>query len=312
MNDSTDANAQGARRWLFLVHQIQPKPDYLRVKVRRRLQRIGAVLLKNSVYVLPDQDETREDFEWLLREIVADGGEATICSATLLAGTTDAELETAFRAASDAEYAEIAGEAQRSGSPDRLRRRLEAAMRNDFFTAGGRGAAEHAVGGGAPQQGGPPRGATWVTRANVFVDRMASAWLIRGFIDPAARFKFVADPGYRAEPGELRFDMFEGEYTHEGERCTFETLLARFSLHDPGLAAIGEIVHDIDLKEERFGRKEAAGVESVVRGIALGTSSDTERVERGQLVFDGLYARLRSVGLGGGEGGAGPATASGG
>jgi hypothetical protein len=306
MNDSIDANAQGGRhrRWLFLVHQIPPKPDYLRVKVRRRLQRIGAVLLKNSVYVLPDQDDTREDFEWLLREIVADGGEATICSATLLAGATDAELEAAFRGTSDAEYGEITGEAERSGSPDRLRRRLEAAMRNDFFHASGRAAAERAVGGGSSGQGVGPRGATWVTRANVFVDRMASAWLIRRFIDPAARFRFVADAECRAEPGELRFDTFEGEYTHEGDRCTFETLLARFSLGDPALAAIGEIVHDIDLKEERFARKETAGVESVVRGIALGTSNDSERVERGRLVFDGLYARLRSEGPGGAEAGA--------
>ncbi len=278
----------------MLIHQVPPKPDYLRVKVRRRLQRIGAIALKSSVYVLPEGRDTREDFEWVLREIVADGGEATICSANLLAGTEDADLEAAFRRDRDAEYAEIERDAGLGGAPERLRRRLEAVMRNDFFGAGGRAAAERAVAGGATEPSEGPSGGVWVTRAGVFVDRMASAWLIGRFIDPAARFKFVADQGYRAEPGEQRFDMFGGEYSHEGDRCTFETLLVRFDLTDPALASIGEIVHDIDLKEDRYARKETAGIESVLRGITLTTSDDAERLERGRPVFDGLYARLRA------------------
>jgi hypothetical protein len=298
MNDSIGSIAQvpatRRRSWLLLAHQIPPKPDYLRVKVRRRLHRIGAIALKNSVYVLPERDDTREDLEWLLREIVADGGEATLCSATMLAGILDADLEAAFRSQADAGYAAIERDAQLGGAPERLRRRLEAVMQNDFFGAAGRAAAERALEGNASDRADGPRAAVWVTRAGVFVDRMASAWLIWRFIDPAARFRFVADPGYQAEPGELRFDMFGGEYTHEGDRCTFETLLARFALSDPALAAVGEIVHDIDLKEERYARKETAGVESVVKGITLGTGDDAERIERGLPVFDGLYARLRS------------------
>ena len=296
MNDSIESNAQGAtphQPWLLFIHQLPPKPDYLRVKVRRRLQRIGAVALKNSVYVLPDRADTREDFEWLLREIVADGGEATICRAGMLAGTADIDLESAFRRKRDLEYAEITREAARGGSPERLRRRLEAVMRNDFFQAAGRAAAERAIAGSTPMAAMAPSGATWVTRAGVFVDRIGSAWLIRRFIDPAARFRFVSDH-QETEPGELRFDMFGGEYTHAGGHCTFETLLQRFDLNDPALAAIGEIVHDIDLKEERYGRAETAGVESVLKGIALGTDDDRERLERGFMLFDGLYARLRS------------------
>ncbi len=279
--------------WLLLVHQVPPKPDYLRVKLRRRLQRIGALLLRNSVYVLPERDDTREDLEWLVREIVADGGEATLARATVLAGADDAELVAAFRTQADAEYAEVEREARAGGAPERLRRRLEAVMRNDFFEAAGRAAAQRAVEAPAPSDEGAPRAAVWVTRAGVFVDRMASAWLIRRFIDAGARFKFVGDPGYRPEPGERRFDMFGGEYTHEGERCTFETLLARFDLTDPALGAIGEIVHDIDLKEERYGRKETAGVETVLRGIALGTGDDAARLDRSAPLFDGLYARFQ-------------------
>src|SRR5829696_4743583 len=80
------------RRWLLLIHHLPPKPDYLRVKVRRRLERIGALPVKSSVYVLPLRDETLEDFQWLAREIAADGGEATVCSASFLAGLTDVDV----------------------------------------------------------------------------------------------------------------------------------------------------------------------------------------------------------------------------
>jgi hypothetical protein len=298
MNDSLESKAQDGRPgrdWLLFIHQIPPKPDYLRVKVRRRLQRVGAVALKNSVYVLPSSDEAREDLEWLMREIVADGGEATICAARMLAGVTDADLEAAFRRERSADYAEIEKDAGLGAAPERLRRRLEAVMRNDFFEAPGRAAAERAVTRGAAGAA-ERRGGVWVTRAGVFVDRMASAWLIGRFIDPAPRFKFVADPDYQAARDEQRFDMFGGEYSHEGDRCTFEVLLARFDLADPALAAIGEIVHDIDLKEERYARKETAGVESVLRGITLATADDTERLERSGPVFDGLYARLTAGG----------------
>jgi hypothetical protein len=298
MNESAESRTQERQlqpqRWLLLAHHLPPKPDYLRVKLRRRLQRIGAVALRNAVYVLPEGEDTREDFEWLVREIEADGGEATLCCATLLAGSTDESLKAAFRAAADAEYAEIEQEARLGGPAERLQRRMEAVVRHDFFNAAGRGPAEAALQGRTPEVGRVPEGAVWVTRAGVFIDRIGSAWLIRRFIDPAAQFKFVAESGYAAAAGELRFDMFAGEYSHEGDRCTFETLLSRFELTDPALGAIGEIVHDIDLKDDRFGRKETAGIESVVRGIALEARSDVERVERGALVFDGLYARLRS------------------
>jgi len=99
MDDSTvTVKAGRPDKWLLLIHQIPPKPDYFRVKVRRRLQRIGAVALKNSVYVLPSRPQTIEDFRWLLREIVAEGGEATVCEAEFVEGVTRADLEGMFRA----------------------------------------------------------------------------------------------------------------------------------------------------------------------------------------------------------------------
>ena len=139
----------------------------------------------------------------------------------------------------------------------------------------------------------PARGSlakrTWVTRQGVQVDRIASAWLIRRFIDKAARFKFVPSSGYQPEAGELRFDMFEGEFTHRGDRCTFEVLVAHAGLADPALSAIGEIIHDIDLKDDKYGRAETAGVKSLIAGIATPGADDEQRLARGAVLLDGLY-----------------------
>ncbi len=251
MNDTVESSAQeGAQRWLLLMHRLPLEPAYVRVKVRRRLARLGAVALKKSAYVLPDTEANLEDFQWLANEIIGDGGEAVICSATMLSGVSDRELNAVFGAG-------------KTPPEPRL-----------------------------PASTSAPRGAVWVTRRDVFVDRIASAWLIRKFIDPAAQFRFVAR-GYKRNQGELRFDMYHGEYTHEGDRCTFETLLRHFGLKDPALNAIAEIVHDIDLKDDKFGRAESRGIESVLRGITYATDTDAERLERGALVFNGLYEQLK-------------------
>jgi hypothetical protein len=295
---------------------VPPKPDYLRVKTRRRLHQLGALPLKNTVYVLPNRAETVEDFEWLRGEIVADGGDATLCAASMVGGVSDAELEALFRAERDTDYAEIARAARAAASSNespaaradvvRLQRRIDEVGKTDFFAAAGRADAERAIGELESQVAGATaradargadaqatRGRTWVTREGVFVDRIASAWLIRRFIDPEAAFKFVPGKSYRPQAGELRFDMFQAEYTHEGERCTFETLLARFGLgDDPALQAIAEIVHDIDLKDGKFGRPEAPGVALVLRGITQAHASDADRVRHGAAIFDGLHAQL--------------------
>jgi hypothetical protein len=291
MNDSTVIFQRRSREWLLLIHQIPPKPDYFRVKVRRRLERLGAIPLKNSVYVLPLQDDTVEDFAWLAREIRAEGGEATLCRASFLDGVGDADLEEMFRTARDADYAEVermAGESSDEAELERARRRLAQVRKVDFFESAGRERAERAVAApaGAMESGSRPHGALWVTRPGVKVDRMASAWLIRRFIDPTARFAF--DPG---TPG-LRFDTYEGEYTHEGDRCTFEVLLERFSLDDAALRAVSEVVHDIDCKDGKFDRAEAPGIAAIVDGIAATLSDDAERLRQGAVVFEGLYQKF--------------------
>ena len=315
-------------RWSMLIHQIPPKPNYLRVKIWRRLQRLGAVAIKNSVYVLPKSEQAREDFEWVLREIVEGGGDGSICEARFVEGLSDQQVESLFHEAREADYAQIAEETRRlagrlpSGAKwsaetkaqvdaelTRLKRRLADVVSIDFLGASGRERTNGLItgiearlrraSGGSKQasrcriSSSDFRGRTWVTRKGIHVDRMASAWLIQRFIDPDARFQFVAGKGYQPLPGEVRFDMFEAEFTHEGDRCTFEVLLGRFSLADPGLREIAEIVHDVDLKDGKFGRQDALGFERLVAGIALAHREDKVRLERAGAVLDDLYEYYR-------------------
>jgi hypothetical protein len=313
-------------RWLMLIHQLPAKPAYLRVKVWRRLQALGAVAVKNSVYALPSSAEAQEDLEWLLREIQDGGGEAIVLEARLFDGMSDAEVRALFDRARDTDYAEIAKEARdmakglgRKPSRDgraavaarlaKLRARLAQVYAIDFFGASGREAADGLLKGvearlqelePATQEGSEtaPKtndiadfsGKTWVTRTGVFIDRIGSAWLIRRFIDREATFEFVPAKGYIPVPGELRFDMFDAEFTHEGDRCTFEVLLDRAGLKkDRGLVALAEIVHDIDLKDGKFERPEAEGIRTLIAGICNGTQEDEDRLTRGGAVFDDLY-----------------------
>src|SRR5689334_20461813 len=99
-------------RWLLLIHQIPPKPDYLRVKIGRRLQRVGSVALKKTVYVLPKSEASAEDFEWIRREITDAGGDAAVIEAAMVAGVSDTEIEQLFRRARDEDYSALAEDAQ--------------------------------------------------------------------------------------------------------------------------------------------------------------------------------------------------------
>jgi hypothetical protein len=271
---------------------------------------------------------TQEDFEWLLREIGEGGGEAVLCEARLIDGISDEEVRRLFDQARDTDYDDITKEAlaaAKSLRPNlkpeditdlrsqiaRMRKRLGDVVALDFFGAIGRQKAEgalakledrlkvdDAVKQKATDQ--PKTGAmrdltgkTWVTRQGVHIDRIASAWLIRRFIDREAQFKFVSGKGYRPQPNEVRFDMFEAEFTHEGDKCTFEVLLDQAGLRDSALRAIGQIIHDVDLKDNKFGREEAAGIRTLIDGIAVTTTNDSERIDRGTGVFNDLYEYFR-------------------
>jgi hypothetical protein len=317
-------------KWLLLIHQIPPKPAYLRVKIWRRLHGLGAVAIKNSVYVLPRNDQTLEDFQWILQEIVQAGAEASICAAIFLDGLTDEQVEDLFRVARDADYAQIADEAKAildtapsstsmteedrseiEAALTRLHKKLAVVKKLDFFGSTGRESTAslletielrvaEARNLTRTDSAEPDtidldqfRSRTWVTRKSLYVDRIAGAWLIRRFIDPDAAFRFVSERGYRPKSGELRFDMFGGEFTHEGDLCTFEVLLHRFTLREKALVEIGKIVHDLDLKEAKLRRPETAGVSALLDGIVASHKSDEERLVRGAVLFDHLYEFFR-------------------
>jgi hypothetical protein len=320
-------------RWLLLIHQIPPKPDYLRVKIGRRLQRVGAVAIKNSVYVLPPSPDAHEDFQWIVREIEEGGGEAFVSEASLIGeGLTDDAVRARFDAARNEEYLEILADAKvlmkavrgRAGRSARgvpgpkaaapgaehelakLRRRYDAATAIDFFGADQQSAVaevladlqdqlrRQAARARAGQRDSSRDGATWVTRRDVHVDRIASAWLIRRFIDRRPSFRFVDPKRYIHRKGELRFDMFEAEYTHVGDACTFETLVSTFVPDDRALREIAEIVHDVDCKDGKFRRDEAAGLARMIAGTATLCAKDEDRVEQGAGLFDALYAAFGS------------------
>jgi|SRR5579884_83085 len=315
-------------RWLLLIHQIPPKPNYFRVKIWRRLQRLGSVAIKNSVYVLPKSDSTYEDFQWILQEIVEGGGDASICEARFIDGLSNPQVEALFRTAREADYDQLAEEArvllknlplerklpvdriaEAEGNLGRLHRQLAEVIRIDFFDTPKREAAQRAISGleahliqirRGPSDAIVPsfslkalQGRTWVTRKGIHIDRIASAWLICRFIDPKAKFKFVLSKGYHPKEGELRFDMFDAEFTHHGNRCTFEVLIERTGLKEPALRPIAEIVHDIDLKDERFGRQEVLGIERLINGMILAQKEDEMRLTRGMMIFDDLYEYFR-------------------
>ena len=300
--------------WLLFLPQLPAKPDYARVKLWRRLQPLGAVALRGGVYVLPNTAEAREDLEWVGKEVEADGGSAIVCESVFSQAVSD-ELRGRFRERASHAYRQIASDSRaalgdRFGAQTaarRLRRQLESEVHRDHFDAAGRGHAEHALAqletslvsqkgaSDAAAQGQRPKGALWVTRAGVFVDRIASAWLIRRFIDRKAHFKFVTGTRYSPRSNEIRFDMFQGEYTHRGERCTFEVLTQEFHLTNPALAAIGEIVHDIDLKDGRYQRPETDGIALLLQGLALAEGDDAKRLKAGAQIFDILFAQLSTA-----------------
>lgn len=322
--------------WLLLIHQLPPQPTNLRVRIWRKLQKLGAVAVKNSVYALPYNEKTHEDFQWLKQEITAAGGEATVFRAGAIEGATDKEIIAAFRQARDEEYAQVTAELdglsgalreQRRGGHlsvgrlshyeaelDKLRKEMERIVSADFFNATGRTAAQAAYerchkalrmeqGRNAPAvktaqakslgvNRAQYQGRRWVTRRNLFIDRLAALWLIKRFIDPKARFFFVAE-GETVE-GAIGFDLYGGEFTHRGEDCTFETMLKEFGLtDDAGLRALAEIVHDLDLKDQKFNRSEAAGLGAVIRGLAGRLRDDRKLAQQCGPIFDGLYELFR-------------------
>jgi len=319
------------QNWILLIHQLPPRPTNLRVRIWRKLQKLGAIAIKNSVYVLPANEKTYEDFQWLKQEIEAAGGEAAVFQAGSVEGATDEEIVSAFRSARDTEFAALTAEFDgltgrireqsraRHLSParlaahetelDKLHIDLQRVIENDFFEAKGRADAIRAYDrcrnairisekpskktSASQQKPGTLsladfQNRRWVTRQKLHIDRLASAWLISRFIDKRPRFYFVGDN--EMMEGAIPFDMFGAEFTHHGEDCTFETMLERFGLTDiKPLRHLAEIVHDIDLKDDKFNRLEASGLNAIINGLSETFRDDRKMLQQSSLIFDGLF-----------------------
>lgn len=320
--------SKAPRRWLLLIQQLPTRPSSARIKTWRRLQQIGSVVLKNSVYVLPLSAQAREDFEWLAAEIRAANGQASVLAAEALTSEQETDICEAFRQARSADYEALRRQARELARklPARVvgagRQNLERSLRAlrdelarvqaiDFCGAPARTAAEEAVaalaarltsGAARPSPDGrslPALGRAsyqrrvWVTRPRPGVDRMASAWLIRRFIDPEARFRFAEADVNTLPKRHVPFDMYGAELGHQGDRCTFETLCDRFGLDDGAVRYIGTIVHALDLKDRRHDAPpESPVVASVIQGLQATYPDDQELLEHGIGLFAGLYESL--------------------
>jgi hypothetical protein len=316
-HDATPASIGGVaatrRRWLLFVHQLPATPSNLRVKTWRRLQELGAIPVKQAVYVLPDSTEAREDFEWLRVEIEGSGGEAVIFSADHLSADAEAALVEEFRRSRQAAYTELAAELQkarpkttarrqqlRDRDVSRFRDRFQAIQRVDFFSSAGRDRVAALMAELESNRTRDPRssaavddreqfrGRVWVTRPRPGVDRMASAWLIRRFIDPSATFDFVTD-ARNAASGAVPFDMYGIGFGHEGDRCTFETLAAQFDVSDGAVTRLAAVVHDLDLKDQKFHAPEATTLGAAIEGLQLACPDDHQLLEQGIVLFEAMY-----------------------
>jgi hypothetical protein len=305
-------------RWLLLAHQLPTRPSNARVKTWRRLQQLGAVPSRNSVYVLPNTDQCREDFEWLRSEIVALGGEATVFSADAVSPGGGEEIVATFQKAREADYREVKRAADKllksararktparlagaawARSVRTLRERFAAIERTDFFNAAAREAAAASIAALERLASGPSRRAPldapalsvanyrnrrWVTRPRPGVDRMASAWLIRRFIDPDATFAF----GDHEEASDIPFDMYVGDFSHQGPLCTYEVLAKRFALADPVVKRIGQIVHDLDMRDTKYGSPDAPAIGRMVEGLRQLHADDHALLQHGVEMFEAL------------------------
>lgn len=320
-------------KWLLLIHQIAQDAPNLRVKIWRNLKKHGAVLFKNAVYTLPYTNEHEEIMQWICNQIKDGGSDASLFITESLSKEQDAEIVKAFRDVCDKGYLELIdscnillkkiGQIEGTNgitdkSKDTLNKELneligstEDIARIDFFHASQKENVFNKIYLMQQKLNGwskaTEKGITtinkvykvkdflnkkWVTRKDIFIDRLASAWLIKRFIDPKAKFVFSSK--VKKSKNEIPFDMYGSEFTHHGEDCTFETLIKAFDLKDSALQSIAEIVHDIDLKDNKYSRKEADGITQIVTGLSQKLRDDSKLLEKGLEIFDALYAYYSS------------------
>jgi hypothetical protein len=298
--------------WLLLLVRLPATHSAERVAIWRKLKKSGAIQIQTSTYILPDHSPRYETFQWLTQHIRDAGGDATLVRAREIGGFSNDRLIELFNAARAKEYgsvremlrplvANLRRTSSFGGKLDRIRKQFREIREIDFFDSPKakdvelvlRKLEEPQARSKAQVKLEPRdfRGRTWLTRPRPEIDRVGSAWLIRKSIDPKAKFVF----GSRRTPNRrvLTFDMLDGDFSHEGEDCTFETLIRRFGIEDKAVRKIAEMIHDADLDDDKFQRKECIGIDRILKGWAKQGLPDKEILRRGFECFDGLYTFLQ-------------------
>lgn len=304
---------------LLLLVGLPPQPSSVRVRVWRRLRAIGAVALKRSAYLLPDTPERYEDFQWLAQEIQREGGEATLIRVQQIENASEADVWRLFHEPRDLDYRHLAARYRKvlqsldrksAATSSRVQEDLARLAKEhrrirdiDFFDAPGGAEVrrlEEAIAmrtrrPESPRRGEPPtldlatlRGRRWVTRPRPHIDRIASAWLIKRFIDTDAEFLFAPPAEFPTDA--IPFDAPGAELSHQGEDCTFETLIKRARLRDRRLRRLAEVVHEADLRDGKYPREEARGMDVAVRALLAASPDDHQVLAQGMALFEGLYA----------------------
>ena len=298
--------------WLLLLVRLPATHSAERVAIWRKLKKSGAVQIQTSTYILPDDPARYETFQWLTQHIRDAGGDATLVRVREIEGFSNERLIDLFNAARAKEYASvremlrplIASAGRRSnlgGKLDRIRKQFREIRGTDFFDSPKAKDVElvlRKLEEPEPRSKPQPklesrdfRDRVWLTRPRPEIDRVGSAWLIRKSIDPKAKFVFESrrTPNRRV----LAFDMLEGDFSHDGDDCTFETLIRRFGIEDKAIRKIAEMIHDADLDDDKFQRKECVGIDRILKGWAKQGLPDKEILRRGFECFDALYSFLQ-------------------
>lgn len=285
-----------------------------RVALWRQLRKCGAVAFKTSTHILPDGAQHLERLQWLAQQVRDAGGDATIVHASDIVGMSDDEIVGLFNVERTRDYTELAAGLSRliksrrrlpenkDGKLTKLATRFEEIGSIDFFVCPRREVAEMLLGQARTSRRDPARRIerlspkkfarkVWLTRPRPEIDRVGSAWLIRRFIDAKARFVFATHPTDHA--GAVTFDMMDGQFSHVGDDCTFETLLKSFGIDDPAARRIGEMVHAADLEDGKYPHVECVGIDRLLKGWARLDWTDEKLIERGGECFDALHEFLR-------------------
>jgi len=321
------------REWLLIFYSVPSHPVSNRMMIWRKLAKAGAVQLKGAVYILPSTEEHEEFLQWLMGEVKSMGGDGAFVRTAEIRTMTDADIRRLFTTQTDQEYGRLEKtldvlerkiQSLRKGTKSdegkslaaqvaKLSKEFEGVATRDFFDSstgqvmkkriqvleeGLRDARKK-----APEEAASVvvrrvqdyQGKIWATRKNPFIDRMASAWLIKRFIDPKASFVFIDERDIASlVKTTVAFDMRGAAFTHVGDLCTFEVLMKSFGIKDKAIKKIAEIVHDLDVRDDKYGKPETSGVEDILAGIRKTAKNDADGLERGVAVFEMLYASKSS------------------